>query len=234
MYFNYYMMGIIVLPGILLAIYAQSKVNLTFHKYSNIGSHFGKTASEIARLFLDQAGLYHIQVVRTRGSLTDHYNHRKNIIALSEDVYDSTSISAIGVACHEVGHALQYKSNYIPIKFRNVIIPVCNFANNLLWITIVLGVLFYYTNLGNIFLWIGISVFVLSVLLNLVTLPVEYNASRRAVILLSKSEIFNPEEISATKEVLNSAALTYVASFIISVLNLLRLLIVLFGNRRND
>jgi len=231
---QYYILGIILLPGILLAIYAQTKVNSTFQRYSEVTSEYGRPAHEIAKIFLEGAGLHDIEVVRTRGHLSDYYNHRKKVIALSESVYDSTSVSAIGVACHEVGHALQYKSDYLPIKIRNIIIPVCNAANNFLWLLIIMGVFFFYTNFGIVFLWTGVIIFALSVLLNLVTLPVEYDASRRATELLKQSTVFNEYEVSGTEKVLNSAALTYVASLVVSVLNLLRLVLVLFSNRRRD
>lgn len=233
MYFDYYIMGIILLPGIILSIYAQAKVNNTFSKYKSAFAECGKTAQEIARLFLDNANLNNIQIIKVRGELTDHYNNRKKIIALSESVYDSTSVAAIGVACHEVGHALQYKTNYLPIKIRNLIIPICNFANRMLWIMIFLGAVFFYTNLGDIFLWIGIGIFALSVLLNLITLPVEYNASKRALQLLEDSTILQSDEVKKAKEVLNAAALTYVAGLVISILNLLRLLLVINRNRRD-
>ena len=230
MYFNYYLLGIVVLPGILLAIYAQSLVNSTFNKYSVIASNNGRSAHEIARHFLDVAGLHGIQITRVGGSLTDYYNHRKKILALSETVYDSTSISAIGVACHEVGHALQFKSNYLPIKIRNFIIPICNFVNKFVWIFVIFGAIFYYTNL----IWIGAISFALSVLVNLVTLPVEFNASKRAIQLLRDSETFTEEEIDATKKVLNAAALTYLAGFIVSLLNLLRFVLAILMSRRRD
>lgn len=231
MYWDYYILGIILLPGLILAIYAQTKVTSTFNKYSKAISESGKTASEIARMFLDYAGLKDINIIRVRGELTDYYNHRKKVIALSESVYDSASISALGVACHEVGHALQYKTNYLPIKIRNFIIPICNFANNMLWIFIVLGAIFFYSNLGIIFWYIGVGVFALSVILNLITLPVEYNASNRALQLLEKSTVLNVEETKCAKEVLYSAGLTYVASLVVSILNLLRLILVLRRNR---
>lgn len=230
MYINYYLLGIIVLPGIILAGYAQTVVTSTFNRYSSVSAGIGKTASEIARIFLDNAGLRDIQVVRVNGHLSDHYNHRKKILALSESVYDNNSIAAIGVACHEVGHALQFKSNYLPIKLRNLVIPLCNIANNLLWIFVILGAIFYYTNL----LWVGVIAFGLSVLLNLITLPVEYNASKRALQLLGDTAIFDSHEIDATRKVLNSAALTYVASFIITVLNLLRFVLAILMSRRRD
>jgi len=231
---EYYILGIILLPGLLLSIYAQLKVNGTYNKYNEVNSEYDRPAHEIARKFLDQAGLQDIEVIQTRGHLTDHYNHRKKYIALSEGVYNSTSISAIGVACHEVGHAIQYKDNYLPIKLRNFLIPICNVANNFLWILIILGFLFFYTNFGMAFVLTGTIIFALSVLINLVTLPVEYDASKRALDLLNKNTIFNEYEIKSTKEVLNSAALTYVAGLVVSILNLVRLLLVLFSNSRKD
>ena len=226
------MMGIILLPGIILSIYAQAKVTSTFNKYNTVISECGKSASEIARLFLDFAGLKDIKIVRVRGHLTDYYNHRKKIIALSDSSYDSASISAIGVACHEVGHALQYKTNYLPIKIRNLFIPICNFANYMLWFWIILGAFFYYVPLGMTFIWIGIACFGVSVILNLITLPVEYNASKRAIQLVSKGGVLQPEETENAKKVLNAAALTYVAALVVSILNLLRLILA-FG-RRDD
>ena len=226
LYWEYYLMGIILLPGIILTLYAEIKVKNTFNKYSTAFAECGLTAKEIARKFLDYAGLTNIQIVGVRGELTDYYNHKKKIIALSDNVKDSNSISAIGVACHEVGHALQYKTNYLPIKLRNIIIPICNFANRMVWILLILGAFFFYFTSGAILLWIGIGVFGLSVLLNLITLPVEYNASNRALKLLQDSTILDEDETKCAKEVLYSAALTYVASLVISILNLLRLILV--------
>ena len=159
---------------------------------------------------------------------------KKKIIALSNSVIDSQSLSAIGVACHEVGHALQYQAGYFPIKLRNLVVPVCNFANRMLWFFLILGAIFFYSNLGMTFLWIGVGIFGLSVLINLLTLPIEYNASKRALELLEKSTIMNSEEVECTKKVLNSAALTYVAGLVVSILNLLRLVLVILKNRSRD
>lgn len=234
MYLDYYFMGIILLPGIILAIIAQAKVTSSFNKYDKIPAECGMKASEVARLFLDHAGLQDIKVVRVKGHLTDYYNHKDKVLALSDSVHDSTSVSAIGVACHEVGHALQYKTKYAPIMLRNLVVHMCNFANNMLWILIFLGFIFYYLPIGNVFLWLGVGVFALSVLLNLITLPVEYNASRRATQILLDSTILTQEETDGAKKVLNSAALTYVASLVVSILNLLRIIIVLFGSRSRD
>lgn len=225
MYFDYYLMGILLLPGIILAIYAEFKVESNFNKYSTIKAECGRTASEIARLFLDNAGLQDIKIVRVRGHLTDYYNHRERTIALSDVVFDSYSIASIGIACHEVGHALQYKVNYMPIILRNMIVHMCNFTNKMMWILIIIGAIFYYTTIGSIFVWAGIGIFALSVILNLVTLPVEYNASHRATQILLKSTVLNEEEVDGAKKVLSSAALTYVASLVISILNLIRLIL---------
>lgn len=228
---EYYIMGIILIPGIILALYAEIKVTTNFHKYSSVISQSGKTASEMARMFLDFAGLKDIKIIHVKGELTDYYNHREKVIALSDNVYNSSSISALGVACHEIGHALQYKTNYLPIKIRNFIIPICNFANNMLWVLIILGAIFFYTPLGMIFWWIGVGTFALAVLVNLITLPVEYNASNRALKLLEKSGVLNEEETECAKKVLYSAGLTYVASLVISILNLLRLVLVLLRHK---
>lgn len=234
MYWDYYILGIILLPGVIFALYAEIKIKNTYNKFSTAFAECGKTAKEVARLFLDTAGLTDINIVRVKGELTDYYHHKKKIIALSDSVIDSQSISAIGVACHEVGHALQYQSGYFPIKLRNFIIPICNFANRALWFILILGALFYYTNLGLTFLWIGVGVFGITVLLNLITLPIEYNASKRALELLQKSTVFNEEETECTKKVLNAAALTYVASLVVSILNLLRLVLTIIRIKDRD
>ena len=229
--YDYYIYVIILLPGLLLSIYASIKVENTFRRYNEIKSENGLPASEVIKNLLSQSGLTNIIVTNVRGHLTDYYNHRKKTIALSSSVYNSSSVSALGVACHELGHALQYKDGYLPIKIRNVIIPICNFANSLLWIFIVLGAILYYTNLGQTFILIGIIIFSISILLNLVTLPVEYNASKRALKLLKENSILNSNEIIGAKKVLDSAALTYVAGLVISILNLLRFILAF---RRRD
>ena len=231
-FIDYYYLGIVLIPGILIALFAEIKLNSVYSRCREIFSSTGKTASEYAKLFLNAAGIYDVDVVRVRGELTDYYSHRKRVVALSEDVYDSTSIAAIGIACHEVGHAIQYQKKYFPITLRNLIIPVCNFANRLLWFFIIFGMIFIYSNIGTTFLLIGIIAFALSVLVNLITLPVEYNASKRAMQLLSSTNEFSQDELSETKNVLNAAALTYVAGLIISILNLLRLLLIF--RRRSD
>lgn len=234
MFFDYYMMGIILLPGILLAIYAQTKVMSTFKKFNQVLAQCGRTASEVARLFLDNAGLHHIKIVKVRGHLTDYYDHKKQIIALSESVHDSQSIASIGIACHEVGHAIQYKTRYAPIMLRNWVIHVCSITDKFLWLLILVGALLYYTPLGMYLIWIGVGIFALSVILNLITLPCEYNASKRATHLLQQSTILSPAETEGANKVLKSAALTYVASLVISLLNLLRFVLSLLVTGSRD
>lgn len=232
MYLDYYILGIILVPGLLLSIVAEVMVADSFKKYSVIGSQLGQTASQVARTFLDNAGLQHIQIVRVSGHLTDHYHHKKQILALSDSVYDSTSIAAIGVACHEVGHALQFQQNYAPVRIRNFLVPICNFGSKLMWVIMFIGVAFFYLLATPVYLYVGVGVFALFVLFNLVTLPCEFNASKRATELLQTSGYLNTEELVGAKKVLRAAALTYVASLIVSILDLLRLILVLMVNNR--
>lgn len=235
---EYYVMGIILIPGIIFAGIAQSRVSSNFNKWSAILSSCGLTGEQVARKILDENGLTNIKIVRVRGTLTDYYDNKKQIIALSNDVANSTSIASIGVAMHEVGHALQYKNNYFPIKLRNIIIPISNFISNMLWPLVIIGVLFNFLILPNsvfgmVILWIAVISFALAVLFNLITLPVEYNASSRALKVLQTNNILHEEELDGAKAVLNSAALTYVAALLMSILNLLRFVLVFFRNRDN-
>lgn len=235
MYLDYYLLGIILLPGLIFAIIAEVMVSDSFKKYSLVASQLGQTASEVARTFLDNAGLHHIQIVKVSGHLTDHYHHKKQILALSEEVYDSTSIAALGVACHEVGHAIQYQKNYTPIKIRNILIPICNFGSKLMWVILFMGMMFYYLYITPLYLYIGIGVFTLFVLFHLVTLPCELDASKRATLLLQHSGYLNTQEMLGAKKVLRAAALTYVAALVVSMLDLLRLVLVLLArNKRRD
>ena len=224
LYWEYYLMGIILLPAILLAIYAQSKVTSSYNKYSKIASAKGLTAFQMARLLLDCAELQNVEVVRVNGQLTDYYDPKKKIVALSASNYDSNSIAALGVAAHEVGHALQYKTNYLPIKLRSIIIPITNISSTLLWPLVMLGLILNFaaipgSTIGNIFLWSGVIVFGLAALLDFITLPCEFNASKRALQLLEQTEILTPEETQGAKKVLSAAALTYVAALLNSILN---------------
>lgn len=227
MYWEYYLMGIILIPGIIFAAIAQSKVNNAYSAYSKVLSKSGKTAAEVARLILDTAGCTDITITRVNGHLSDHYNPKKKIIALSSSVHDSTSVAALGIAAHEVGHAIQYKKGYLPMKVRSLLIPITNLSSVVLWPLVIIGLIFNFVAIpgsivGNVFLWIGIAFFGISVLLNLVTLPVEYNASNRASKILFDAQILDQTEVNGAKKVLNAAALTYVAALLVSVLNLLR------------
>lgn len=240
LYWEYYLMGIILLPAILLAIYAQSKVSSSYNKYSKIASAKGLTAFQMARLLLDCAELQNVEVVRVNGQLTDYYDPKKKIVALSASNHDSNSIAALGVAAHEVGHALQYKTNYLPIKLRSIIIPITNISSTLLWPLVMLGLILNFaampgSAIGNIFLWSGVIVFGLAALLDFITLPCEFNASKRALQLLEQTEILTPEETQGAKKVLSAAALTYVAALLNSILNLLRfVLVILMHTKRDD
>lgn len=239
MYFEYYLMGIILLPGLLFAIYAQSKVTKTYNEYRSIHAKSGVRASDFVRSLLSSSGMGDISVKEISGKLTDYFDPANKEICLSNDVYNSSSISALGVACHEFGHALQKKDKYIPYQIRRIIIPITNIASNLLWPLVILGLIFNLGVeggglLGEIFLWSGITVFGLAVVVNLATLPVEFDASRRALKILSSTGTLDEEELGETKEVLNAAALTYVAALLVSVLNLLRFILVVARSSKRD
>ena len=232
-------MGIILLPAIIFSAIVQAKVNGTFKKYGKVEAQKGLTAKQVAEQMLEKYGADDVVVKKVKGSLTDYYSDKEKTVALSEDVYDSTSVSAIGVAMHEVGHAIQYAEGYAPIKFRNFMVKVSNLSSQLLWPLVIIGLIFNFGVenggvFGNICLWAGIGFFTIAIIFNLITLPVEYNASNRAKKIMASENILSAQELSQASEVLNSAALTYVASLIVSVLNLLRFLIVMFGNRKND
>lgn len=235
MYIEYYFMGIILLPAILFALYAQIKVDTTYKKYAKVSSKNGKTAHEIAEEILRKNNITDVTVKKVKGNLTDYYSHKDKVVALSSDVYDSASVAAIGIAMHEVGHAIQYAKGYTPIKFRNLMVKVCNISSVLLWPLVLIGLMFGFfitsgSLIGNIFLWAGIGFFGFAVILNLITLPVEYNASKRAKEVISKENILTTEELSMASQVLNAAALTYVASLLVSVLNFIRFILVV-GDR---
>ena len=237
MYWDYYIMGIILIPGLIIATIAQAKVSTNFNKYSKVLSKKGLTACQVARLILDSAGLTSVQIEKINGNLTDNYDPKREVISLSQGVYDSTSVASIGVATHEVGHALQYATNYKPIKIRMFLVHACNISSTLLWPLVVIGLIL---NLGlgsvagTVCLWCGIVLFGLSVLFNLITLPVEYNASNRAKSILINAEILDDEEMVGVNKVLNSAALTYVAALIVSMLNLARFLLVFLSKNNRD
>lgn len=220
---------ILVLPAVLIATWASANVNSTFKKYSKINSSCGCTAAEAARGVLDANGLQNIRIERVSGNLTDHYDPRSGVIRLSDSVYDSRSAAAIGVAVHETGHAIQHSRNYAPLKIRNAIIPACNIGSNLTMPLILLGLALDMFGLC----YIGIAAFGLSTVFQLVTLPVEFNASSNAMTALKNSGRFNDEDLAHASKTLRAAALTYVAALAVSLANLLRLL-VLVNNRKRD
>ncbi|MBP3927378.1 MAG: zinc metallopeptidase [Clostridium sp.] len=222
---------ILVLIGVVLSMAASSKVNTTYAKYSRVRSMTGMTGAEAARQLLNSQGIYDVQIRKVAGSLTDHYDPRTKVVNLSEAVYDSASVAAIGVAAHECGHAMQDFEAYAPLRIRGAIVPVVNIGAQLSWPMILLGL--FFGGVGSPLINLGIILFSLSVLFQLVTLPVEFNASARAVRLLNTMGILHGEEVGYTRQVLGAAALTYVAAATGSILQLLRL-IILFGGRRDD
>ena len=236
MYFQYYLMGIILLPGLIFAMVAQAKVTSTYNKYSEVLSSSNITAKDLLKVLSSTCNMNYLTIKQIPGNLTDNYNPRTEEISLSSSVYNSPSISALGVACHEFGHALQKKERYAPYQFRKILIPITNIASTLLWPLVIIGLILNFGAetggvLGDVFLWAGVGFFGLAVLLNLATLPVEYDASNRAIQILSSTRTLTQEEVSQAKEVLNAAALTYVAALVVSVLNLLRFLAVVFLSR---
>lgn len=229
-YYRYYFdpTYMLVLIGALLCIGANCMVTSTFKKYNRVRSRSNMTGAQAAEELLHRQGIYDVTIEHIRGSLTDHYDPRSKVLRLSDDTYGSTSVAAIGVAAHECGHAIQHNEEYLPLKIRSAIVPLANFGCRFGIPIILLGLF-----LGQFFVELGIWVFALSVLFQIVTLPVEFNASNRAVALLSDYGILEGEENRQCKKVLSAAALTYVAAAASSVLQLLRL-ILLFGNRRDD
>lgn len=221
---------ILIIPAIILAVYAQTKVSSTFNKYSKVNNKRGITGEQACRLVLEQNGVYDVRIERIDGKLTDHYDPSGNVIRLSNDVYDSTSVAAIGVAAHEAGHAVQYSKGYNMMKVRTAIIPLTKFGSTLSVPLILIGFLFNSPNLAIV----GIIFFAFSALFQLVTLPVEFNASSRAMLALESGHILEDDELVGAKKTLSAAALTYVAALIVSIAHILRLLILTAGRRRND
>ncbi len=224
---------ILVLIGVVLSLLASAKVKGTFNKYSRMSNSRGITGAEAAQQVLNGAGIYDVRIEHISGNLTDHYDPRSKVLRLSDSVYGHTSVAAIGVAAHECGHAIQHARGYAPLKFRSSLVPVANFGAKLAWPLILIGLL-----LNSQSSWFlvqaGIIAFSAAVLFQIVTLPVEYNASGRAIRILADSGMLYGNEIGAAKKVLNAAALTYVAAAASSILQLLRLILLTGGRRRND
>lgn len=229
MYFDYYYL-ILVVPMLLLSLYAQFKVKSTYSKYSKVANSRHLTGESAARMLLSAGGVSGVRVERISGELTDHYDPKADTIRLSDGVYNSTSIAAIGIACHEAGHAMQYHTSYVPIKFRMTLVPICNFASKLSLPLMLLGVIL---NFGSLAL-IGVIAFGIANLFELVTLPVEFNASRRAIKAIEDNNFLYGDEVKAAKKVLSAAALTYVAALAVAIANFLRYLIIFGSNRRRD
>ncbi|MEE1002657.1 MAG: zinc metallopeptidase [Acutalibacteraceae bacterium] len=232
--FYYYfdpMYYLFALPGLLIALYAQAKVKSNYSKYSRVQNSAGVTGADIAREILNQNGIYNVDIRRIKGNLTDNYNPRDNAIYLSDGVFGSNTVAAIGVAAHEAGHAVQHAVGYTPIKIRSALVPVCNFGAGISPFLLILG---YVLNFAPL-LYIALAVFSLSVIFQLVTLPVEFNASRRALAAIEGIGRFNDYELKGAKKVLSAAALTYVAALMQSILMFLyyALRILGSGNRRD-
>ncbi len=220
---------ILVLPALLFAMWAQGRVSSTYAKYSRVHASRRITAQEAARRILSDNGLDHVQIQRVNGNLTDHYDPGAKVVRLSDTVYNSDSVAALGVAAHECGHAIQHARGYAPLMLRNAIIPVTNFGSKLSIPLILLGLVLGYAPLVQIGIWM----FALMAIFQLVTLPVEFNASARALATLERENYLEPSELRGSKRVLQAAALTYVAALLVTVMQLLRL-VLLFGNRRRD
>ena len=226
---------VLVLPCVILSLWASSMVNSTFQKYSKQLSRRNISGAQAAQRVLAANGVSGVRIERISGNLTDHFDPKTNVIRLSDNVYASTSTAAIGVACHEAGHAVQYAKNYGPIKLRAAIIPITNIGSKLAMPLILLGLLFYaFENLSFTFVYIGIACFGLSLIFQLITLPVEFNASRRAISAIQDYDILTPEEQKGAKKTLSAAAMTYVAATAVSLAQLLRLILIFGGRRRND
>ncbi len=224
---------ILVLAAFIFSLIASWSVKATFSKYSKVRSYSGMTGAEAARRVLQYNGVNGVQIEHIDGNLTDHYDPRCNTIRLSDSVYNSDSTAAIGVACHEAGHAVQYARNYAPIKLRNAIIPITNIGSRLSIPLFVAGlILSSFSSFMIVFAYIGIGMFSLSVLFQLFTLPTEFNASRRAVQSLNNSGMMNSQELKGVKKVLTAAAMTYVAALAVALTQLIRLLAIV-GRRRD-
>lgn len=221
---------ILVLPAVLLALFAQFKVKSAYSKYSKIGNSQNMTGAQAARMILDSKGLYNVPIVPISGELTDHFDPTTNTVSLSQGVYGSTSIAAIGIAAHEVGHAIQHSENYTPNKIRSALVPVTNFGSRISIIMILIGLALN----SGVLAYIGIALYSTAALFQLVTLPVEFNASSRAMKQIKELGIADTNDSKGVRKVLSAAAMTYVAALITSVAQLLRLILIISGRRSRD
>lgn len=227
-YFDYYYL-ILVVPALLLAIWAQVQVKTTYRKYSRVPNSRGMTGAYAAQAVLNFYGITDVRIERVSGNLTDHYDPRSKVIRLSDGVYNSSTVAAIGIACHEAGHAAQHAENYAPIKIRNAIIPVCNIGSAIGIPLALIGWIFSF----SILIYVGLGLYAAVFIFQVATLPVEFNASRRAIKVIDETQLLRDDEIGGAKKVLAAAAMTYVASMMVSLANLLRLLLRFSNNRRD-
>lgn len=228
-YIDYYYL-ILIVPALLFGMWAQSRVNSAYSKYSRVGNMRGYTGADAARMVLEQNGIYDVTIRRTSGKLTDHYDPKNKTINLSDGVYDTASVAAVGIAAHEAGHAVQHAVGYFPIKVREAVIPITQIGSYLYFPIVILGIIFSYQPLVNA----GIILFSFLAIFQLVTLPVEFNASNRAIATIEKNGILYGEELRGAKSVLKAAALTYVAALVSSLAQLLRLVLIFGGRNRRD
>lgn len=224
---------ILVVIGAVICMIASARVKGTFNKYSQLRSMSGMNGAQVAQRVLQAAGIYDVQVRHVSGSLTDHYDPRTKTVNLSDPVYNATSVAALGVAAHECGHAIQHAKSYAPLSIRSALVPIANFGSMLAWPVILIGLLFN-TRSSGLIIDIGILLVSAAVLFQLVTLPVEFDASRRALVMLRTQGILADDELRYTRRVLKSAALTYVASAAAAILQLLRIILITNGRRRDD
>ena len=220
---------VLVVPVMIASLIIQGIMRSTYKKYSNVYAGAGITGAEMAQRVLREHGVTDVAVISTGGELTDHYDPRSKVIKLSSEVYGSRSVSALGVACHEAGHAVQHAQSYFPLVARNSFVPVVNFCSGISWIVLIVGLFMQYDLMINL----GIILFATSAVFQFITLPVEFNASRRAVASLKNSGMLSDSEIAGTKKVLTAAAMTYVAALATTLASLLRLILITRGNRRN-
>lgn len=228
-YFDYYYL-LLVVPAMIIAMWAQVKVKSTYARYSNVRNSRGLTGAYAAQSVLNYYGITDVRIERVSGSLTDHYDPKSKVIRLSDGVYDNASVAAVGIACHEAGHAAQHAENYAPIKIRNAIIPVCNIGST---IGIPLALIGWFLQF-SILIYIGLALYAAIFVFQVATLPVEFNASRRAIKVIDETHLLADGETGGAKKVLSAAAMTYVASMIVALANLLRLLLRFSRNNRRD
>ncbi len=226
-YIDYYYI-ILVVPVIIASLIIQSRLKSTYAKYSKINNAKNLTGAQAAQMVLNYYGIYNVRIEGVSGTLSDHYDPTKNVIRLSDGVFNSTSVAAVGVACHEAGHAAQHAQGYAPIKVRNAILPVCNIGSTLSMPLLIAGLIFSFEPL----IWIGIGFFSFVSIFQLITLPVEFNASRRALSVIESNGLLSFEEKQGAAKVLKMAAMTYVAALATSVAQLLRLILRYGGRRR--